>query len=102
MPRQPQRPERRDTLRECLFSAFRDRVSIREPEGGLALWLHFEDKTSVGSLVEHSLALGLRVRNGRQFSPVDRTENSLRLGFASMNDDEIAEAVRRLARAGKI
>jgi len=42
---------------------------------------------------------GLVVRSGRQFSPLDQPQNALRLGFASLNQDEIREATLRLAKA---
>jgi len=92
---------RKDTLWECLHSAFQDRISVRAPEGGLALWVEFGNDTAVDAMVKRAADHGLIVRSGRQFSPFDDRENALRLGFASMNHDEIAEAVKRLLYASK-
>ena len=39
------------------------------------------------------------VRSGRQFSPNDQPVNALRLGFASLDRDEIQQATQRLAQA---
>ncbi|RYZ78203.1 MAG: hypothetical protein EOP06_29485 [Proteobacteria bacterium] len=39
------------------------------------------------------------VRSGRQFSPTGQPENALRLGFASLNQEEIRQATLRLAQA---
>lgn len=92
---------RREVLQECLHTAFGQRIQVREPEGGLALWVRFEDDIDVDQLVNAALDHGLVVRSGRQFSPLDQPENALRLGFASLNQDEIRQATRRLAKALK-
>lgn len=90
---------RRETLRGCLHAAFGERIQVREPEGGLALWVRFDDAFDVDQTVNAALDHGLVVRSGRQFSPMDQAENALRLGFASLNQEEIREATLRLAKA---
>jgi GntR family transcriptional regulator/MocR family aminotransferase len=90
---------RRETLQDCLRAAFGDRIQVREPEGGLALWVRFDDAIDVDQIVSAALDHGLVVRSGRQFSPMDQAENALRLGFASLNQEEIREATLRLAKA---
>ncbi|MBA1429374.1 hypothetical protein FHP26_12300 [Pseudomonas orientalis] len=57
----------------------------REPEGGLALWVRFEDEPDVERMVKTALDHGLVVRSGRQFSPTGQPENALRSGFAALN-----------------
>lgn len=90
---------RRETLQGCLHAAFGERIQVREPEGGLALWVRFDDASDVDQTVNAALDHGLVVRSGRQFSPMDQAENALRLGFASLNQEEIREATLRLAKA---
>ena len=90
---------RRETLQGCLHAAFGERIQVREPEGGLALWVRFDDASDVEQTVNAALDHGLVVRSGRQFSPMDQAENALRLGFASLNQEEIREATLRLAKA---
>ena len=90
---------RRETLQDCLQAAFGDRIQVREPEGGLALWVRFDDTIDVDQTVNAALDHGLVVRSGRQFSPMAQAENALRLGFASLNQQEIREATLRLAKA---
>ncbi|MFP3526823.1 hypothetical protein SB912_30480, partial [Pantoea sp. SIMBA_072] len=51
--------------------------------------------------VEKALELDLVVRSGRQFSPFGHAENALRLGFASLDVDEIRLATQRLAQAAQ-
>ena len=90
---------RREALHSGLLAAFGERISVREPEGGLALWVGFEAAIDVDQLVKKALEFGLVVRNGRQFSPLDQPENALRIGFASLNREEIRQATARLAQA---
>ncbi|NWA24198.1 PLP-dependent aminotransferase family protein [Pseudomonas gingeri] len=90
---------RRETLHSCLVAAFGERICVQEPEGGLALWVRFSDDINVGQLVAKTLEYDLVVRNSRQFSPMDQPENALRLGFASLNREEIRQATHRLAQA---
>ncbi|NWB26673.1 MocR-like pyridoxine biosynthesis transcription factor PdxR [Pseudomonas gingeri] len=93
--------QRRETLQECLLAAFGERIAIRQPEGGLALWVGFDDAYDVDRLVAEALEHKLVVRSGRQFSPLDQPENALRLGFASLDEDELRQAVQRLAQASR-
>ncbi|WP_350013295.1 PLP-dependent aminotransferase family protein [Pseudomonas asiatica] len=92
---------RRETLLACLHDAFGEQVTVREPEGGLALWVRFADGIDVDQLVDKALELDLVVRSGRQFSPFGHAENALRLGFASLDMEEIRLATQRLAQAAK-
>lgn len=92
---------RRETLQRCLVEAFGERISVQEPEGGLALWVRFDDSIDVNQLVKKALELNLVVRSGSQFSPMGEPENALRLGFASLNLDEIRDATQRLGQAAQ-
>ena len=93
--------QRRDTMLSYLREAFAEQISVQEPEGGLALWVRFADSIDVNLLVEKALELDLVIRNARQFSPDGHPENALRLGFASLNQEEIRSATQRLAQAAQ-
>ncbi len=90
---------RKDALLQQLHDAFGARIAVRSPEGGLALWVEFTGDIDVDKLVKRAAQHQLFVRSGRQFAPLDQAENALRLGFASMNPDELAQAVKRLQAA---
>lgn len=92
---------RRQTLLACLHDAFGEQITVQEPEGGLALWVRFADTINVDQLVDKALELDLVVRSGRQFSPFGHAENALRLGFASLDVDELRQATQRLAQAAE-
>lgn len=91
--------QRKEVLMSCLTDAFGERIRVHAPQGGLALWVEFAPDIKVAALVRNAAARQLFVRDGRQFSPLDRPENAVRLGFASMDEDELAQAVQRLAAA---
>ncbi|ADR60648.1 GntR family transcriptional regulator [Pseudomonas putida BIRD-1] len=93
---------RRETLLGCLRDGFGEQISVQAPEGGLALWVRFADEINVDQLVDKALERDLVVRSGRQFSPFGHAENALRLGFASLDADEIRRATQRLADAAKV
>ncbi|MGB5954273.1 PLP-dependent aminotransferase family protein [Pseudomonas sp.] len=92
---------RRESLLACLRDAFGEQMTVQVPEGGLALWVRFDQSIDVDQLVGKALELGLVVRSGRQFSPFGQAENALRLGFASLDLDEIRLATQRLAQAAQ-
>src|SRR5450830_1498781 len=93
---------RKETLQACLHEAFGEEISVRNPEGGLALWVEFAPRIKVDALAAHAADKKLFIRSGRQFSPLDGAVNAVRLGFASMNPDEIAIAVKRLREAAQL
>ena len=90
---------RRETLLNCLRDAFGEQITVQAPEGGLALWVTFDDAIDVDQLAAKALQLDLVLRGGGQFSPFGHRENALRLGFASLDVDEIRRATQRLAQA---
>jgi GntR family transcriptional regulator/MocR family aminotransferase len=92
---------RKDALMESLHARFGERVTLRNPEGGLALWVTFREDIDVDAMVRHAADVQLFVRSGRQFSPLDQPVNGLRLGFASMTPDELVLAVDRLHEASR-
>ena len=92
---------RKDALLESLHGHFGERITLRNPEGGLALWVTFREDIDVDAMVRQAAGKQLFVRSGRQFSPLDQAVNGLRLGFASMTPDELALAVGRLHQASQ-
>ena len=92
---------RKDALMESLHARFGERITLRNPEGGLALWVTFREDVDVDAMVRRAADEQLFVRGGRQFSPLDQPVNGLRLGFASMTPDELAQAVGRLHEASR-
>ncbi|MDA3627451.1 PLP-dependent aminotransferase family protein [Saccharopolyspora sp. WRP15-2] len=86
--------------RNCLVDALREHLPswrFRIPDGGLSMWC------DVGAPVSSRLAVaaeqhGVRVAPGARFSVNGSLENWVRLPF-TLPDDQLVEAIRRLAAA---
>ena len=91
---------RRDALAACLRRDLPDDVSFDVPAGGVAFWARTHDRNlDVDEWARRALQRGVFFSPGRWFAFDERPLPFLRLGFACLTEDEIAEAVRRLALA---
>ncbi|WP_210519949.1 MocR-like pyridoxine biosynthesis transcription factor PdxR [Hymenobacter terricola] len=90
---------RRDLLCELLHSQLGGRVSFQKPNGGLAVWVRFAPPLSLPAVAARARQLGLYVNDGSFYDAGRAPQNALRLGFASLNETELREAVRVLAQA---
>jgi GntR family transcriptional regulator/MocR family aminotransferase len=87
---------RRDALARCLRRDLPD-LSFAVPAGGVAFWARVLDGTDVDEWARRALERGVFFSPGRVFAFDERPLPFLRLGFACLTEDEIAEAVRRMA-----
>ena len=88
--------ERRDTLVEAL----REQIPEAEfvvPEGGYFLWLTLDDDVDCAELKQAVQEQGVTFVPGCDFM-LDGGDNALRLSFAPVPADRIAEGVQRIAR----
>jgi GntR family transcriptional regulator/MocR family aminotransferase len=93
--------ERRDTLCSLLRSELGSRVAFCEPSGGFAVYTHFHGMP-VRDVQAAASRLGVGMGNGEDYwHDARRRENAVRLGFASMNEKEIEEAVGVLKKVMK-
>jgi GntR family transcriptional regulator/MocR family aminotransferase len=88
---------RRDALAECLRRDLPD-LSFTLPAGGVAFWARAREPVDVDEWARRALASGVFFSPGRSFAFDERPLPFLRLGFASLTEEEIAEAVRRMSR----
>ena len=92
--------ERRDVLAGLLKDQLWDKVSFKMPDGGFAIWAKYADGIHAGRVAERAAEMGLTVSDGTGYFHEDRGRHSfIRLGFASLNIKEMAEAVSVLQRA---
>ncbi|BDG09136.1 MocR-like pyridoxine biosynthesis transcription factor PdxR [Anaeromyxobacter paludicola] len=90
---------RRDALADRLGAAFGERLRFRRPPGGMALWCEVAGGVDPEAWARAALARGVAIQPGRQFALDGRPRPCVRLGFGRHDERELAEAVRRLARA---
>lgn len=88
--------QRRDTLATCLESELGNQVDFDKPEGGMAIWASFDKTIDLSQTAKKALKNGLHFSDGKSYAP---TANSTRLGFASMNREELAQAVNILKKS---
>lgn len=91
---------RRDALVEALREQLGERLSIRPPSGGLALWAGVQG-LDAERWAARAAALGVRIRPAREHAFDGRRRPFVRLGFARHDEDELRAAVQRLERAAK-
>lgn len=92
--------DRRDRLIELLTGALGDRVEVRPPTGGLALWVRVHLAPSKVVVWEkRALDAGVAFVAGERLAFDRRPVPFARFGFAPLSDVEVVEAVKRLARA---
>lgn len=91
---------RRDALAAALRARLRDRLTFIVPSGGIALWVTMSPPANdIEAWAARARQHGVLFDTARQFDLAQRTAPSARLGFAALDEAEIAEAVSRLAAA---
>lgn len=84
--------ERKDLFCSILDRDFQEWISYKTPEGGMVVWGEFDRRISLKNLTEKCFQNGLRLAGNNCYTSGDELPNAMRLGFASMNKDEITEA----------
>ncbi len=90
--------ERRDRFCELLGNELGDSVSFTIPDGGMAVWTRFNKSHELTKIAPKAAAHGLWMSDGSVYNPSDRNLNALRMGFASMNEKEMAGAIKILKK----
>lgn len=85
--------QRRNLFCEILNSGFKDKIEFDVPEGGLGIWSHFDKKIDLVKLSAEASKKGLYIDNGNFYKNESFNTNAMRLGFASLKDTEIREAL---------
>jgi GntR family transcriptional regulator/MocR family aminotransferase len=87
---------RRDALADALTAAFADNLVFTPPQGGMAIWATFDPGIDVEAWARRGFAAGIHFSPASRFTCQGKAPNALRLGFASLDEREIGEAVRRM------
>jgi GntR family transcriptional regulator/MocR family aminotransferase len=86
--------------REAFIDALRplgDALTFTVPNGGIALWVHAADGLDIDAWGARARARGVVIETARSYTVDRRPRPCARLGFASLDRQELLEAVRRLA-----
>jgi GntR family transcriptional regulator / MocR family aminotransferase len=91
--------ERRDFITKLIKSELKDFVYFAIPSGGLALWLQINTNVNMQTFLNDAELEKVRVVAGTHFSLKNEPVSAIRLGFATLNNDEAAQGIKRLKRA---
>jgi len=89
--------DRLNALDEALRKSMPEGVRWEKPEGGMAFWLELPAGFDASELMIHARERGVLFAPGRYFYVQSPMPNTLRLGFASLNEKQIARGVATLA-----
>lgn len=90
---------RRDALAGALTGMLSDAVDFTVPPGGMAIWIKFHTPGNVETWARRSLEHGVSWYPGRRYAFDQLPKPFARFSFASLNERELVEAVKRLAAA---
>jgi 2-aminoadipate transaminase len=88
---------RLNALDEALRKYMPEETRWTRPEGGMCLWLELPPGFDASELLIHVKERGVLFAPGRYFYVQSPMPNTLRLGFASLNEKQIARGVSTLA-----
>lgn len=89
---------RRDLFVDLLGKHLPDDVEFDVPAGGLAIWLKIREGLSAQRWSDNALKAGLGISPGARFTlDPTRPPEALRVGFASLDEHELEQAVQLLA-----
>jgi GntR family transcriptional regulator/MocR family aminotransferase len=90
---------RREILANSLRRTFGDQVEFTLAPGGMALWVRLLGSVDVDAWARRSIQHGVSWYPGRRYSFDGRPHPFARFNFASLNERELPEAVKRMAAA---
>ncbi|MEX6634775.1 MocR-like pyridoxine biosynthesis transcription factor PdxR [Hyphococcus lacteus] len=91
--------DRRERFARELDSELGDRAIFKIPDGGLAFWVEFNG--DLNQIEKHAVADGLRFASHKSYMTRTNAARGLRLGFASLDEEETRIAVSALAKASR-
>ena len=89
---------RRDLFCTLLREHFSDVFTFDIPKGGMAVWITLHKQYSWKNVSEIAKKNQLEIGEWQRYDAVNSAHNSIRMGFATYNEDEIYELVNRLSK----
>jgi GntR family transcriptional regulator / MocR family aminotransferase len=81
--------KRRDVFCDVLKTNFSNHINFEIPQGGLAIWAGFDETINLPKIAELAFKKGLYINDGSYYKNEKFNANFIRMGFASLNEDEI-------------
>ena len=90
---------RRDVLAAALRHHLGSALHFDVPEGGMALWARADAAIDMAAWEGAGTREGVLFHNAKPYHFGQREQRCMRLAFSSLDEAELSEAVRRMARA---
>jgi GntR family transcriptional regulator / MocR family aminotransferase len=88
---------KRDFFEKTVNKYLSNKVQFTKPDGGLAFWLVPNKRVDLVKMQHLLLQKSVQIISPEEFS-FDEPINGLRLGYASLNDSQIDEGLREIAK----
>ncbi len=90
---------RAEVLAQAMNDHLGERVEFQQPTGGMFVWARLTGGADTTELLQRTLANGVCFVPGPAFAATDQWTNHLRLSYVTVPDEQLDEAMRRLAEA---
>ena len=92
---------RRDLFCQLLKEHFPTIFSFETPKGGMAVWITLDKKYSWKTVARVAKKYSLEIGEWQRYDLAKLGHNSIRMGFATYNEEEIHELIYRLSKTIK-
>ncbi|UII23714.1 MocR-like pyridoxine biosynthesis transcription factor PdxR [Fulvivirga ligni] len=93
--------KRRDHLCQILAERFKEYLTFKKPDGGMAIWVEFHKNVNLNQLIERLRIQGVKMITPELYNNDGFDKNGLRLGFASLDIDEMDRVMAQMEEAVK-
>lgn len=88
--------ERRDLFCKLLKEELHEFFQFEIPKGGMAIWIILDKKHTWKQVAKEAKKYQLEIGNWQRYDLANKKHNAIRIGFASYNEEEIYELIKRL------
>jgi len=89
--------ERLNNICQLLSMHLGEYLTFDKPNGGLAIWITYNEGISASAVAKNAEKLGLRISDGTNYffqTDIPNTCDSIRIGYCSLNEEEMFEAIQ--------
>ncbi|MCQ6958389.1 PLP-dependent aminotransferase family protein [Mucilaginibacter aquariorum] len=91
--------QRRNLFCDMIKANLKDKVDFKIPEGGLGVWVNFDKGINLSALSAKAAKNGLYIGDGSFYRNESFSPNALRMGFASLRENEMEQALAILTNS---
>lgn len=90
--------KRKDAMLNTMREEFPSNIKYTYPSGGMFTWVELPEGIDAADILKKSLEYKVAFVPGSSFYPNGGNENHFRLNYGTMNEDLIAEGIKRLGK----